>query len=412
VIDRGKEGHLGTQLADLDNDGDLDIVSTAWDDYPLLHIWRNNADKLTNVHPVEWSHLSSQESQINRPNVGRQAAALAVDIDNNGSDDIVIAGWSSPSMVWMRKTEKGWDRYLIDDSDSHIEAGGDVYDIDGDGDMDILQGGSWATNEVWWWENPFPDFEMKKAWKRHFIKNTGEKQHHDQLFIDLDGDKQAELVFWNQRARKLSYAKIPADPTNQSQWKLNTIWTWPQEFKYEGLDKADIDLDGVEDLIGGGYWFKYEGGNNFKANKIDDYGSSRSAAADLIEGGRPEVVLGSGDMVGPLNLYEWDGKDWIKTNLIGVVDHGHTLQVGDINGDGHQDIYTAEMYRPGSGDQCRQWVLYGNGKGQFDIQVISVGIGTHEGKIGDLDGDGDIDILQKDFQETRRLDIWLNSGSK
>jgi hypothetical protein len=141
---------------------------------------------------------------------------------------------------------------------------------------------------------------------------------------------------------------------------------------------------------------------------IDDYGSSRSAAADLIEGGHPEVVLGSGDDIGPLNLYEWDGKEWLKTILIDVVDHGHTLQVGDINGDGHQDIYTAEMYRPGSGDKCRQWVLYGNGKGQFDIQVISVGIGTHEGKLGDLDGDGDIDILQKDFQETRRLDIWLN----
>ncbi len=412
VIDRGKESHLGSQFADLDNDGDMDIVSTAWDDYHLLHVWRNNADKLTNVRRVEWSHLTSQESQIPRPNVGRQAAALAVDIDKNGSDDIVVAGWSSPSMVWMRKTDKGWDRYVIDDSDSHIEAGGDVYDIDGDGDIDILQGGSWATNEVWWWENPYPDFEVKKVWKRHTIKNTGEKQHHDQLFIDLDGDTQAELVFWNQRARKLSYAKIPEDPTIQSKWKFNTIWSWPQEFKYEGLDKADVDLDGLEDLIGGGHWFKYEGGNNFRANKIDDYGSSRSAAADLIEGGHPEVVLGSGDGIGPLNLYEWNGKEWLKTNLIDVVDHGHTLQVGDINGDGHQDIYTAEMYRPGAGDKCRQWVLYGNGKGQFDIQVISVGIGTHEGKLGDLDGDGDLDILQKDFQETRRLDVWLNSGIK
>ncbi|OFY61492.1 MAG: hypothetical protein A2X04_17780 [Bacteroidetes bacterium GWF2_41_9] len=70
------------------------------------------------------------------------------------------------------------------------------------------------------------------------------------------------------------------------------------------------------------------------------------------------------------------------------------------------------MYRPGSGDECRQWILYGNGKGQFDIQVLTIGIGTHEGKLGDLDGDGDIDILQKDFQETRRVDVWFNNGVK
>jgi hypothetical protein len=45
VIDTGKEGHLGTQLADLDNDGDLDIISAAWDKYKLLHIWRNDNPK-------------------------------------------------------------------------------------------------------------------------------------------------------------------------------------------------------------------------------------------------------------------------------------------------------------------------------------------------------------------------------
>jgi hypothetical protein len=45
VADRGKESHLGALLADMDNDGDLDIVSAAWDNYRYLHLWRNDAIK-------------------------------------------------------------------------------------------------------------------------------------------------------------------------------------------------------------------------------------------------------------------------------------------------------------------------------------------------------------------------------
>jgi hypothetical protein len=43
VIDRGKESHLGTRLFDLDGDGDLDILSVAWDEYRYLHLWRSDA---------------------------------------------------------------------------------------------------------------------------------------------------------------------------------------------------------------------------------------------------------------------------------------------------------------------------------------------------------------------------------
>jgi hypothetical protein len=42
VLDTGKENHLGTKWVDLDADGDLDIVGAGWDNYRWMHVWRND----------------------------------------------------------------------------------------------------------------------------------------------------------------------------------------------------------------------------------------------------------------------------------------------------------------------------------------------------------------------------------
>lgn len=43
VVSTGHESHLGARTVDLDGDGDLDIVSIAWDDPQFIHLWRNDA---------------------------------------------------------------------------------------------------------------------------------------------------------------------------------------------------------------------------------------------------------------------------------------------------------------------------------------------------------------------------------
>jgi Concanavalin A-like lectin/glucanases superfamily/Chitobiase/beta-hexosaminidase C-terminal domain/FG-GAP-like repeat/Bacterial Ig-like domain len=43
TVDGGHESHFGTRPFDLDRDGDLDLVSQAWDAPQFLHLWRNDA---------------------------------------------------------------------------------------------------------------------------------------------------------------------------------------------------------------------------------------------------------------------------------------------------------------------------------------------------------------------------------
>lgn len=361
--------------------------------------------------PVRWQHLSSMTGQVPRPDVGRQVATLILDIDGDGLNDFVIASYEK--IAWFRRGDAGWTRYPVENGAKgvRIEAGGDFHDIDGDGDLDILLGAQSKSGEIWWWENPSPDFSADKPWKRHQVIAVG-GTHHDQVFGDFDGDGETELAFWYNAGKQLYLAEIPTDPRDS--WPVNEIARLSADKQPpEGFAKTDINGDGTLDIVGGGYWFQHGDGKTFKSHPVDDnYRFTRSAAGDLIEGGWPEIAIGSGDGIGPLALYEHKDDKWLKHVLIERVDHGHSLQVGDINRDGHLDLYTGEMYRPGAGPDCRQWVLYGDGKGHFEIQLISTGIGCHECRIADLDGDGDLDILQKDFQQDQRVDVWLNNGSR
>jgi len=438
--DKGHESHLGTQLFDLDNDGDLDMVSIGWDIYKYLHVWRNDAIK----EEIKWKHLSTKTGDIPPTNGGnQQTSCLAADLDKDGTAEIVVTDRSVvPSVIMYKYTNGNFEKSIIDEDPLRIEAGNAFFDIDNDGDMDIIFAGESQSNQVWWWENPYPSKE-KKPWVRRTIKNSGKTKHHDLLVGDFDADGKNDLVFWNQGGNLLAIAQVPEDPKSAEEWDWKPIYTysddsemqplygidnmpsWRGGNEHEGLDIADIDCDGLQDIVGGGLWFKYKGDGTFEANMVDASNTfTRSAAGQLIEGGRPEIVLAPGDGTGPLCMYQWVEKyddwnkkwtgtgTWERSVLIDTLYDGHSLDIVDFNGDGHMDIFSAEMkLNPENPGAIR--ILLGNGKGNFKVHIVHDNIGSHESKIVDIDGDGKYDIVAKPYNwDTPRLDVFMNISSK
>lgn len=375
---------------------------------------------------LQWNHLSSKTGDLPVPGTSQQqTGALIADLDKSGVDSFVLSFRQvAPALVWYRHATKGWDRYVIDNDFLTVEAGGAAYDIDGDGYPDIVFGADWQGGKVWWWENPGGKYDPNVSWKRHTIKRGGARQHHDQIFGDFKGTGKPQLVFWNQGAKKVYIADIPENPREAVEWKFEELYSGsagegPCRYA-EGLAAIDIDGDGKIDLLAGNYWFKHEGGSKFRPIKISDFGGRVSAGRLIKDSKYPQVVINSGDGVGPLQWFECKGDptnsgDWIAHKLVDRdVIHGHSLQIADINGDGNLDIFAAEMAkwtesRPDSDNpNAVAWIFFGDGQGHFRTTEFAKGMGFHEARVADLNGDGRMDILDKPYNwQVPRVDVWL-----
>lgn len=372
----------------------------------------------------QWLNLSNATGDLPVPAESRgQIDVRMLDIDKNGENDLIMTAWeSTESIAWYRQQNGSFSKYIIaSTSPTNLTHCHNFVDIDNDGDTDLIFGEAGEGNSIYWWENPYPDFDASTTWTQRLVRSEGGNMYHDSIWGDFDGDGKQEYVSWNQYGNQLLLFEIPADPRTSGTWPATPIFTWsgtqPID-KYSGIDAVDINGDGKVDIVGGGGWFEHTGGTNFTYHLIDDAKRfDRCVAGQIIPGGWAEVVYADERKEAPLSWYKWNGTSWIANPIEILIPRTHTLQLGDINGDGHMDIMTAEMGEwepldniPGNPD-ARIRVFYGSGTGHFAEQLIADRQGSLEGQLGDIDKDGDLDIISKPFgYNIPRLDIWLNTG--
>ena len=118
-------------------------------------VQENGSDRygLVEASGLLWNHLSSAHGDLPVPGPSlQQTGAVVGDLDKSGINGFVLSfRQKPPALVWYRKISSGWERSVIDKDYLTVEAGGVVYDVNGDGYPDLIFGADWQGGDVWWW---------------------------------------------------------------------------------------------------------------------------------------------------------------------------------------------------------------------------------------------------------------------
>lgn len=170
----GYGGFKEIHMVDIDNDGDLDILSAgtqiAW--------FKNDSTGNFGAKLIISTSVSSGES------------VYASDIDGDGDLDVVSASYGDNKIAWYQNDGLGnfGTQQIIATDAIHARA---VYtaDMDGDGDQDIIAA-SESTHHIVWYDNT----DGLGTFSYDHIISTNASQPHSVIATDVDNDGDMDVL--------------------------------------------------------------------------------------------------------------------------------------------------------------------------------------------------------------------------
>ncbi len=386
-------GSHNLQVGDIGSDGDMDLFGANWNDNApnsaVVEMWEN----LSSSGGATLS-LDLWRRHIIETSLPWKAVFIkGVDLNADQLPDLVLGGWWYPNPGSLDGT---WTRTTIGQPMNNMAV---VHDFDADGDMDILgTNGNPSGENITWARNNgqgnFTNFDITNApTGGDFIQGASVAQV-------VPGGKPEIVLSWHNFVPGTIMFTVPSNPT-LANWPLDQISATTNG---EQVPIGDINDSGRLDIHLGTQWLRQQADGSFNTRAGVTLGNGvpdRLSLADIDADGDLDVVIGA---EGASRLV-WgenhnNGDSWTEHVIATEVKY-FSVDVGDIDGDGDIDVVggahkgNGEVYiyeNTGQGDTWLRHVVDPGDSNQID---------HHDGtQLVDMDRDGDLDIISVGWTKT------------